>query len=286
MYHAVDERPDGRSQELMPAMRPALFEWQLRHLGRHYRLVRAPDLPAAVAARRRGERYPVALTFDDDLRCHVAVTLPILQRADATATFFLTGASLDEPFSFWWERLGRALDLGVANVAELIGVPAGTTTSDNDLVLFVQRLGEEARTAVEARLADVAGADPPDAGLRAADVVSLVEAGMDVGFHTLRHHNLTLLPDDALASAMEEGREALEEVTGVPLQTFCYPYGFVDDRVADAACAAGFVAGFTCEQVAVATADHPLLIGRVGASVGAAGIFAAQLVVALFRGRV
>lgn len=285
MYHAVDQRPAGRGEQLMPALPPPLFERQLRHLRRHYRLVRASDLPAAVAARRRGERYPVALTFDDDLRCHLSVALPMLQRAGAMATFFLTGASLDGPFSFWWERLGRALDLGV-DVAELVDVPTGAQTGDEGLVLFVQRLGQEARTTVEARLAEAAGPDPPDAGLRAADVRRLVEAGMDVGFHTPLHHNLTLLTDDELARAMEEGLGALKEVVGRPVEIICYPYGSVDQRVAEAARAAGFALGFTCEPEAVTPAGDPLLLGRVGASLGPLGVFAAQLVVALLRGRV
>ena len=59
----------------------------------------------------RGEPFPLAITFDDDLRSHVELALPILPVAGAPATFFLTGASLQGPASFWWERLDRALRL-------------------------------------------------------------------------------------------------------------------------------------------------------------------------------
>ncbi|MBA3401020.1 MAG: polysaccharide deacetylase family protein [Actinobacteria bacterium] len=284
MYHAVDEQAGDAGRELVPAVASSVFEGQIRHLKRRYRVVRAGDLPAAIAERRRGERYPVAITFDDDLRCHVAVALPILERVGVLATFFLTGVSLVHPFSFWWERLQRALDQGVSNLAELVGAAdVGTCSNAHELVMFVQQLGPESRATVEARLAGVAGIDPPDAGLRAADVRKLVEAQMEVGFHTLRHDNLSLLSDDMLAKAMEDGRGSLEEVVGGPLQIICYPYGYVDERVANAARVARFVSGFTTKRVAVTPGSDPLQIGRWGPSANSPGALAAQLVVALVR---
>jgi len=283
VYHAIDEQAGDPDLELVPATASSVFEGHLRYLSRHYRIVRAGELLAAVSERRRGERYPVAITFDDDLRCHVAVALPILERVGVPATFFLTGASLERPFSFWWERLERAFDQGVPDVAELMSAAyRGTQPSVLELGMVVQQLGSEARATVDARLAEVAGADPPDAGLRAADVRRLLRARMEIGFHTLRHDNLTMLTDDELASAMEEGLEALERVAEVPVQIICYPYGRADERVANAARAARFLAGFTTRRAAVRPGDDPLLNGRIGPS-NLPGVFAAQLVVALLR---
>lgn len=281
MYHGVEERP-GDPDELVPAMATTTFERQVRHLRRHYRIVRASEFWAAVGDRRRGERFPVALTFDDDLRCHVGVVLPILERHGARATFFLTGASLEGPRSFWWERLERALELRVPNLAALVGMRDTGRATAGELGAHVRQLDAEARAAVDARLADVAGEDPSDAGLRATDVRRLVEAGMEIGFHTLRHDNLVLQPDDALARAMTEGRQALEDVAGTSLETICYPYGYVDERVADAARAARFIAGFTMDPAPAPDGD-PLRTGRLGPPLRPR-VFAAKLVAALVKG--
>ena len=155
----------------------------------------------------------------------------------------------------------------------------GGRPSVAELGAFVRQLDSEAREAVDSRLPEVAGADPSDAGLRVADVRRLVEAGNEVGFHTLRHDNLVLLPDDALAVAMVEGREALETAVGTVLETICYPYGYVDERVANAARAAGFAAEFTTENTRTPDGD-PLRTGRLGPPLDH-GIFAAKLVAAL-----
>ncbi len=279
MYHGVEDRP-GDPGDLVPALATETFEKQIRHLQRKYRVVPASEFLAAVDQRRRGERFPVALTFDDDLRCHVATVLPIFERYGVKATFFLTGASLEHPRSFWWERLERAFVLGAPNLPGVVGVPdTGSRPTVSELGAFVRQLDSESRAAVDGRLAELAGTDPRDAGLRVADVHRLVAAGMEIGFHTLRHDNLVLLPDDELAAAMVEGREALEKVVGTPLKTICYPYGYADERVANAARAAGFAAGFTIENTPKLDGD-PLRTRRLGAPLDP-GVFSTKLVAAL-----
>lgn len=286
VYHAVEERAGDPERELVPAMASSLFEHQVRYLERHYRVVKAGDLLRAVAQRRRGERFPVALTFDDDLRCHVDVTLPILRRAGVPGTFFLTGASLERPRSFWWERLARAPRERLPDlVATVPGHEPEPRPSLHELGALMKQLDAAARAEVEARLVDVAGPDPADAGLRAADVRLLVDAGMEIGFHTLQHHNLLVLSDASLGEAMDEGRAFLEDVVGSPLEAICYPYGYADRRVADAARAAGFVTGFTAESAAVTADGDPLLCGRVGPSFRSAGRLATQLPLALLSAR-
>src|SRR4051812_31810960 len=110
VFHRVGDPPDDPHGRPPRAGGTALFEARVRALARRHRLVRASELPAAVAARRRGGRVPAALTFDDDLRCHLDVAAPVLRRRGAPATFFLTGAGR----AFWWERVDRALSAGLA----------------------------------------------------------------------------------------------------------------------------------------------------------------------------
>lgn len=270
VYHALAERGGDPGHELVPPHGLALFEAQLRHLRARYRLVPAKDILAAAAARRRGQRFPVAITFDDDLASHVRLAGPVLQRAGAPATFFLCGASLERPFSFWWERLQRAVDRGLDPPLEGTGV--------HQLAERIEAMGPQERDAVATQLAAELGPDPEDAGLRASDVRALVAAGFDVGFHTLRHDRLVTLPDDDLARAMTEGRAALEATLGRPLSLIAYPHGKADHRVARAARNAGFQLGFTGVPEPVVPGGDPLLFGRVVPAHGSVGALAVQLV--------
>ncbi len=277
VYHALAEHAGDPSRELVPPHAIARFEAHLLHLRAAYRLVRAEELGEAVRQRRRWRRFPVAITFDDDLGSHVRLAAPLLQRLGAPATFFLCGASLDEPHAFWWERLQRAFDAGVPLPVEGQGI--------YEIAGRVEAMSVEERGGVEewlvARTADM----PKDGGLRSKDVSELVEAGLDLGFHTLRHHRLTGLDDDALRRALTEGRRELEQAAGKPLTMIAYPHGKADARVAKAAGAAGFRVGFSGRHDPVVPSSDPLLLGRVEPTFGSNGRFAIQLALALLHGR-
>src|SRR5512139_541224 len=73
-------------------------------------------------------------------------------------------------------------------------------------------------------------------------------AGMEVGAHSRSHPRLTGCSDAALRDEVRGSRHALEDVLGTPVQQFCYPYGDVDARVADAARDAGYVAATTTRR--------------------------------------
>jgi peptidoglycan/xylan/chitin deacetylase (PgdA/CDA1 family) len=281
VYHWVGDPAGDPRRELLPALSMELFTAQVRHLASGYRLVAASELLAATRERRRSERFPVAITFDDDLPSHADAAAPILSAAGATATFFVCGASLHGPHRFWWERLQAALDDGV-DLSALDLQPAPDKAAIHQVGLRIQSLPPRARDDLDARLAELVGPDPPESGLRAEALRRLVASGLEIGFHTRRHDVLPPLGDAELEEAMRAGRSELEDVVG-PLRTISYPHGLADARVAAAARAAGFEAGFTGVPAAVTSGLDPLLLGRVSPSYASVGELAFDVAWTLCR---
>jgi peptidoglycan/xylan/chitin deacetylase (PgdA/CDA1 family) len=273
MYHRVGEPPGDYAVELVPNLGTRLFEAQVRYLRRAFLVVPARELYDAAAARRRGGRFPVAITFDDDDAGHARVSAPILRRHGATATFFLSGASLSAPYRFWWEVFQQAVDRGLHGKRQEI----------HELAYAVQTGPAAEREALIAELEEAIGPPAPDAGMRAELVRELADAGFEIGFHTRRHEYLTLLEEDALARSMSDGRDELEELAGRPLETIAYPHGGAEHREADAAREAGFRWGYTTLHMAVTPDSDPLLLGRVECSFSSLGHFAVRLSRALLR---
>jgi peptidoglycan/xylan/chitin deacetylase (PgdA/CDA1 family) len=292
LYHRVGDPPGDHRRELVPKLGTRLFRAQVRHLRACYRLVRASELHEATTSRRRGGRIPVAITFDDDLSSHAKLAAPILERLCAPATFYLTGATLRNPFSFWWERLQVAVDRGVADPTLLQGVTPEWLADPSrrqpehihELGMSIQLMERSTRATVERRLAEAVGPGGGP-GLPAAEVRALAESGFEIGFHTLRHDYLPLLSDEDLGRAMHEGRDELADSAGGEPLSIAYPHGGCDGRVADAARAAGFRAGYTVEWEAVTRDTDPLRMGRVEASFASAGHLAMHLMAALVRAR-
>jgi peptidoglycan/xylan/chitin deacetylase (PgdA/CDA1 family) len=291
MYHTVAQRTGDPARELVPPHGSGLFEAQLRHLGAHFRLVPASGLLAAVRERRRGERFPVAVTFDDDLRSHVRTAAPALRGLGAPATFFVCGASLDGPRRFWWEALQAALDRGEGRAARRLVEERCGGLPGSDGVPLIRRLAAALeglapaeREAVMGRLEPLAGPVPQDAGMPAEDVRALAGAGFEIGFHTLRHDRLTSLGEEDLSRALSDGLERLEGILGRRAALISYPHGRADGRVAAAAYEAGFRCGFTSRPEAVTSGSNPLLLGRVEPSFRSSGHLALQLAACLVRG--
>jgi peptidoglycan/xylan/chitin deacetylase (PgdA/CDA1 family) len=290
MYHGVADRTGDPARELVPPHGIGLFEAQLRHLQAHFGLVTASELLAAARERRRGERFPVAVTFDDDLRSHALVSMPALRRLDAPATFFVCGASLDGPHRFWWEVLQAALDRGEGRTAQRVveerwgRLPGGAGVPlIRRLAAKLEGLSPTDREAVAERLASLAGPPPRNMGMPATDVRALANEAFEIGFHTLRHYRLTSLVGDELSSALREGLERLEGTLGNRPALIAYPHGKADERVAAAAREAGFRCGFTSRPRAVTSESNPLLLGRVEPSFRSKGHLALQLARCLLR---
>lgn len=272
VYHAVAEEAGDWSEELVPAHSKSVFEAQMRYVRSRYQLVSAGEIVEAVRTRRRGQPFPVAVTFDDDLRSHRTHALPVLEMLGIPATFFLTGASLERPFAFWWQRLQAATDRGLT-----VSVPGGGI---HEKAAQIESMPPAQRDLASEQLPAL---DATSVALDRDDVGVLVAGGFELGFHTLRHDRLPDLEDTLLERALHDGRAELEAAAHCRLRSIAYPHGRADERVAAAARAAGFSRGFTGRYEAVTPTSDPLLLGRLEPTYGSASDFSLQLVRAILR---
>jgi len=95
-----------------------------------------------------------------------------------------------------------------------------------------------------------------------SELGELADAGWEVGSHTRSHPRLTTLDDGALADELTHSKRACERALGRPCATLAYPYGDYDDRVAEAARSAGYLAAATLP--ARLHASVPLAWPRIG----------------------
>lgn len=75
-----------------------------------------------------------------------------------------------------------------------------------------------------------------------SELRELRDAGWEIGSHTCSHPFLTTLGDDDLRRELSRSRDVCAQEMGEPCHSIAYPYGNVDDRVARAAGAAGYLA--------------------------------------------
>jgi len=62
------------------------------------------------------------------------------------------------------------------------------------------------------------------------DLKTMAAHGMEIGSHTRSHAHLTNIKDGAAWWEINSSREVLQEHLGLPITSFCYPYGEYDGR--------------------------------------------------------
>jgi peptidoglycan/xylan/chitin deacetylase (PgdA/CDA1 family) len=94
----------------------------------------------------------------------------------------------------------------------------------------------------------------------------LVEAaahGMTLAAHTRTHASLPRLPAAALREEVAGSRAELEDLAGVPVRQFAYPFGHHDPAVRDAVREAGYAAAYTFLNGRVTGVEDPLRLPRL-----------------------
>ncbi len=259
-YHRVAPPERTRRRALVHTVDSGLFASQLRHLKSAYRVVPASQLNRAVRMRRRGQRFPVAITFDDDLRDHADTAVPLLKGAGLPATFFLSGAEPAGEPGYWWEYLDNAVSSGTVppDLHLSVNAPAG---DPHEIALQIRRLPRDQQERVRGALERSTSGTIER--LDSSAIRDIASSGFEIGFHTLGHHELTQLDGAELQKALTRGREALGRLAEQPLDAIAYPHGAADERVGSAAREAGFEYGFTTAGSPVGDRTDPMLMPRL-----------------------
>ncbi len=270
---------------------------QLVALSRTLRFVHPAE---ALAALERGERLDdgaCVLTFDESFAATAELALPVLEKHRIPALFFVTTAfldgevhhhthlarGLDQAASYgtlWDQAVHTALE-ATAPRAFLVpwmdrvlrtDTPERRASSVRRLLLSMVALDP---SHLEGRLDDLYGRlkdapSPPaiDRMLSGAELDRLAKHSLvSVGAHGHRHFAMSSLTDEVLREELERPRAILRDRVGV---AFCdvasYPFGrppYVDDRVVQAARAAGYRAALTAVPGVARPGDHLFCLPRL-----------------------
>jgi len=97
--------------------------------------------------------------------------------------------------------------------------------------------------------------DPAQGNLTQSQVRAMIDAGWELGAHTITHADVTTLDATALEREVGGSRKLLQQRYGVPVNWFCYPAGRYDPTAEAAVKAAGY-AGATTTQPGWANPDE------------------------------
>ncbi|HPE59530.1 MAG TPA: polysaccharide deacetylase family protein [Thiolinea sp.] len=96
----------------------------------------------------------------------------------------------------------------------------------------------------------------------------LQQEGLHIGSHAMTHQRLSQLTPPQARAEVFDSKAALEDLLGVAIADFCYPYGDYTPQVRDLVQEAGYRAGLTCIRAAANHAHNPFELPRKAISYG------------------
>lgn len=230
IYHRVLKEVDPMFPDVVDAIR---FESQMEVLSSLFNI-----LPLSEAVRRlKMGMLPAraaCITFDDGYADNVDVALPILERHNIPATFFISTGYLNGGIMFNDKVIEviRRFDGDELDLSDLgLGVrPLGNLqqrkeTIRNMLSVLKYKPVEERHVFMDDVIDSANLSLPEGLMMRTDQVRMLADAGMEIGGHTVSHPIISGLDLRSAKAEIEEGRGQLEEMTGKPVKLFAYPNG-------------------------------------------------------------
>ncbi len=230
IYHQVVLESDFR-RKFDPTI--VEFDQQMAWIKRFFNPVNLVD---GIKAAKQGElpERAIAITFDDGYANNYTSALPILQKHNIPATFFIASDFLDG--GIMWNdavleafmRAHGGLDfqhIGLGRFAPATGEER--LSQAQKLLGKLKYLPFDERASLVQEITRSRNL-PDDLMMTSEQLRSLAESGMEIGGHTLSHPILTRVTLEEAARQICENKTTLEQITQSTLRSFAYPNGKPD----------------------------------------------------------
>jgi peptidoglycan/xylan/chitin deacetylase (PgdA/CDA1 family) len=229
MFHRVHKESDIRFYD--PTV--AEFDALLGFLKRFFNFLRLDEAAQRLETGSLPKNAAV-ITFDDGYKDNYTNALPVLQKHNVPATFYITTGFIGGG-CMWNDKIihsivkspHQTIDLQALGMREkILGDRAQRKELAIEVLGKVKHMPYNQRLDMVESICDIAGgAVPTDLMMTVEEVKALHDSGMEIGGHTVTHPILTSLGKKYAIDEISQGKETLESWLGVSLKTFAYPNG-------------------------------------------------------------
>lgn len=258
MLHGVmEEKDDSLWVPLRPQITPTYLAESLVFLKRNYSFISLDSAVNMLNGAEPIQPNSIVLTFDDGYRNNIKYALPILEKLNIPATFFLTTGHIENRIPFWFDRLDYALQQVAPTGTRMVSIAGGLIKIDttdrsqlrnsykrlrdfvkaknmNDLEMVAEfnTLSENLENESGRKLSDIFENDDWSAILTGREITDLNNHPLVTwGSHTVDHFRLNLISNDLAYNQLIQSKKYIEDKTCKPCINFCYPDGGYDENI-------------------------------------------------------
>jgi peptidoglycan/xylan/chitin deacetylase (PgdA/CDA1 family) len=251
---------------------PEEFRWIMHTLIQLYDCGSVTDMMSKWKKYKKPNKPLMAITFDDGQEDNYRYAVPILKALGVKATFYIPVSAVEEGGMLWHDLLGftvlhlfkKGPELGRVN--EFIEMDFSMCRSPVEAARAVVRRAKSMDQQERVKFINFCTDKsycPDWAGMMTwKQLRQLTHDGYEIGSHSMTHSILPRCSDTELKTEIIESRKILQEKLKVPVSTFCYPNGDVDERISKLTKKAGYTCAVTTEWKANRQKDNMFNLGR------------------------
>lgn len=237
LYHRVTHL-DNDPQLL--AVSPVNFDAHISLLKNKYTLITVDEFQYHLEHKKKFPENAVLITFDDGYADNYLEALPVLEKHNVQALFYISTGTLNTDKEFWWDAMERIILLSAAqpsvdsfelngNVYRLKDLAEKRYRLYESLLPELRRMTSEKRDEKIAMLASLFKSEQGRGTHRAMtfDELKKMQGSKSavIGAHTHLHPSLGALTYDEQFKEINTSKKIIEEVTGEKAIHFSYPFG-------------------------------------------------------------
>jgi peptidoglycan/xylan/chitin deacetylase (PgdA/CDA1 family) len=245
VYHGICEKDPLQFNTLFISKRT--FEAQLQLYKKYFNLVSLDDY---YEERFSKNRFNLCLSFDDGFANNYSYVLPLLEKYQVPAVFFITGIRAAGYDILWNDLLSIAYKYGPAElvcckeifIKDRDGRYISAQTK-KQLSVALRETGFNDKLVLLQQLGAVANRVPEDYWLQLTEIQirKLSQSQWaTIGSHGNYHNDLAKIPLADAAKEMLQSKSYLENITGKTINALAFPYGSYTKEITAAAKQLGY----------------------------------------------
>jgi peptidoglycan/xylan/chitin deacetylase (PgdA/CDA1 family) len=237
IFHRVNDDYDP----FLPSVPVAVFRKQMEFLKQNFPIISLDEVASGSYA-DSGDKYSVAITFDDGYRDNFLKAFPVLNKLEMPATIFLATGYIESGELPWYDQISWAFKLTTRPRFSLADV-GGPEAALNQRSEVLQAMGktlawlrtiddEKRRTFIPSIFEELgvsAGLSVPNPMLSWDEIKQMSEQKITFGAHTISHPALSRTNGARLETEIVGSKNKIEEALDLPARHFAYPFGQPSD---------------------------------------------------------
>lgn len=237
LYHRVIALVNDPQQL---AVDPEHFEQHLKLLKEKYQVLTVEEFDHHLLNAKKFPKNSVLLTFDDGYADNNYYARPILEKQGLQALFYISSGYMGAKREYWWDELERLLLANDQLPNELHFLSHGVELSFKDgtgdrlaeydrMLEALRCIPSKDRDEVLTELRVALNSEMPRSTHLPMTINELQDFATSrsvvIGAHTVGHPSLARLNEEEQRKEIEGSKQALEEMLGIKVPYFSYPFG-------------------------------------------------------------